>query len=60
MIRTAFILLWVGLATSVFGVIAIVVSFFTRTGNPVHIVARIWAQINFNGQPCQSQHQGAI
>ncbi len=44
MIRTAFILLWVGLATSVFGVIAIVVSFFTRTGNPVHIVARIWAQ----------------
>ena len=44
MIRTAFILLWVGLTTAFFGVIAIVISFFTRTGNPVHIIARIWAQ----------------
>jgi 1-acyl-sn-glycerol-3-phosphate acyltransferase len=44
MIRTALILLWVVLTTTFFGIIAIIVSFFTRTGNPVHIVARIWAQ----------------
>jgi 1-acyl-sn-glycerol-3-phosphate acyltransferase len=44
MIRTAYILLWVVLVTPVFGAIAIVVSFFTRTGNSVHIVARVWAK----------------
>ena len=44
MIRTAFILVWVVLTTAFFGVIAVIVSFFTRTGNPVHIIARIWAQ----------------
>jgi len=44
MIRTALIILWVVLTTAVFGVVAILVSFFTRTGNPVHIVARIWAK----------------
>jgi 1-acyl-sn-glycerol-3-phosphate acyltransferase len=31
-------------ATAVFGIIAIVVSFFSRTGNPVHIIARIWSK----------------
>ena len=44
MIRTAFILIWVVLTTSFFGVISVIISFFTRTGNPVHITARIWAQ----------------
>ena len=44
MIRTAFIILWVVVATAVLGIAAIVVSFFTRTGNPVHIIARIWAR----------------
>ena len=44
MIRTVLILLWVVLATIFFGAIAISVSFFTRTGNPVHIVARTWAR----------------
>ena len=44
MIRTAFIILWVVVATAVMGILAIVVSFFTRTGNPVHIIARIWAR----------------
>jgi 1-acyl-sn-glycerol-3-phosphate acyltransferase len=44
MIRTALILLWVVLATTFLGTVAIIVSFFTRTGNPVHIVARIWAR----------------
>jgi 1-acyl-sn-glycerol-3-phosphate acyltransferase len=36
--------MWVGLSTIFWGVIAIVTSFFTRTGNPVHIVARMWAR----------------
>jgi len=44
MIRTALILLWIVLTTTFFGATAIIVSFFTRTGNPVHIVARIWAR----------------
>jgi 1-acyl-sn-glycerol-3-phosphate acyltransferase len=45
MIRTAFIILWVVLSTAVLGVIAIIISFFSRTGNPVHIIARIWAKL---------------
>jgi 1-acyl-sn-glycerol-3-phosphate acyltransferase len=58
MIRTALIILWVVLSTIVFGIIAIIISFFSRTGNPVHIIARIWAKcilivsgikVNING-----------
>ena len=44
MIRTAFIILYVLPATAVLGITAIIVSFFFRTGNPVHIIARIWAK----------------
>jgi len=44
MIRTAFILLWVVLTTSFFSVIAIIASFFSRTGDSVHIIAGIWAR----------------
>ena len=44
MIRTTYILLWVVLTTFFWGLIAIITSFFTRTGDPVHIVARIWAR----------------
>jgi 1-acyl-sn-glycerol-3-phosphate acyltransferase len=44
MIRTAFIILYVLPATAVFGIIAISVSFFSRSGNPVHIIARIWSK----------------
>ena len=36
--------MWVGLSTIFWGLIAIVTSFFTRTGNPVHIVAGMWAR----------------
>jgi 1-acyl-sn-glycerol-3-phosphate acyltransferase len=45
MIRTAFIILWVVLSTAVLGIIAIIISLFWRTGNPVHIIARIWAKL---------------
>ena len=44
MIRTTYIILWVVLTTIFWGTVAIFVSFLTRTGNPVHIVARIWAR----------------
>lgn len=44
MIRTTYIILWVVLTTFFWGATAIITSFFTRTGNPVHIVARMWAR----------------
>ena len=44
MIRTTYIILWVVLSTIFWGLTAITISFFTRTGNPVHIIARIWAR----------------
>ena len=44
MIRTTYIILWVVLTTFFWGLTAIFASFFTRTGNPVHIIARIWAR----------------
>jgi len=44
MIRTTYIILWVVLTTIFWGLTAIITSFFTHTGNPVHIVARMWAQ----------------
>ena len=44
MIRTTYIILWVVLTTFFLGLAAIFISFFTRTGNPVHLVARIWAR----------------
>jgi len=44
MIRTAFIFVWVVLTTAFFSVIAIIASLFSRTGDFVHIIARIWAR----------------
>ena len=44
MIRTTYIILWIVLSTFFWGLTAIVTSFFTRTGNPVHKVARMWAR----------------
>jgi 1-acyl-sn-glycerol-3-phosphate acyltransferase len=44
MIRTTYILLWIVLTTFFWGLTAIVTSFFTHTGNPVHRVAGIWAR----------------
>ena len=44
MIRSTYIILWVVLSTIFWGTIAIIISFFTRTGNPVHLVARYWAR----------------
>ncbi len=44
MIRTAFIILYILPATAVFSIIAIIVSFFSRSGNSVHIIARVWSK----------------
>jgi 1-acyl-sn-glycerol-3-phosphate acyltransferase len=44
MIRTAIIILYFLPATAVLSLIAIIVAFFSRTGNPVHIIARIWSK----------------
>jgi len=44
MLRTAYIIICVVLGTFFFGIIAMGLSFFTRTGNPVHLIARLWAR----------------
>ncbi len=44
MIQTAVSIVWVVFSTTFFGLLAILTSFFTRTGNAVHIVARIWGR----------------
>jgi 1-acyl-sn-glycerol-3-phosphate acyltransferase len=44
MIRTTYIALWVVLSTFVLGILAIIISLFSRTGNIVHLIARIWGK----------------
>ncbi len=36
--------MWVVLWTLVLGILAIIISFFSRTGNMVHLIARIWGR----------------
>ncbi len=43
-LRTAMIILWVAVATPVIGVIVICLSFFARSANPGHRLARIWGR----------------
>ncbi|MGE5256558.1 MAG: lysophospholipid acyltransferase family protein [Hyphomicrobiales bacterium] len=42
--RTAVVAIWVIIATFFLGVIAIAISFFNKTGNPVHWIARVWGR----------------
>ena len=44
MIRTLYITIWVFLATLVAGTLVIVLSFFVRSGNPLHKIARFWGK----------------
>jgi 1-acyl-sn-glycerol-3-phosphate acyltransferase len=44
MFRTTYIFLWVILSTLVLGIIAIIISLFSHTGNIVHLIARIWGR----------------
>jgi 1-acyl-sn-glycerol-3-phosphate acyltransferase len=41
-IHTAIIYIWTIILTAGFGITAILVSFFSKTGNSVHLVARAW------------------
>lgn len=43
-LRTGALALWVVAATTVLGIVAITVSFFSRSGNGVHVIARIWGR----------------
>jgi 1-acyl-sn-glycerol-3-phosphate acyltransferase len=44
MVRTLYIAIWVILSTLVLGLLAIFLSFFVRSGNPVHKIARFWGR----------------
>ena len=44
MIRTLFIAIWVVFATLVLGLVVIMLSFFIRSGNPMHMIARFWGK----------------
>ena len=44
MIRTLYISIWVCFATLVAGTLVIVLSFFIRSSNPLHKIARLWGK----------------
>lgn len=44
MIRTLYIATWVVFATLVLGVLVIILSFFVRSGDPLHKIARFWGK----------------
>jgi 1-acyl-sn-glycerol-3-phosphate acyltransferase len=44
MFRTLYVAIWVVFATFVLGIWVIVISFFTRSSNPLHKVARFWGK----------------
>lgn len=44
MIRTLYITIWVCFATLVAGTVVIVLSFFVRSGDPLHKIARLWGR----------------
>ncbi len=44
MFRTLYIAIWVVFATLVLGVVLIVLSFFVKSGNPLHKIARFWGR----------------
>jgi 1-acyl-sn-glycerol-3-phosphate acyltransferase len=44
MIRTLYVTIWVGFATLVLGLLVIGLSFFVRSGKPMHRIARFWGR----------------
>ncbi len=44
MVRTLYIIIWVVFVTLVMGTLIIVLSFFVRSGNPLHKIARFWGR----------------
>lgn len=43
-LRTLILYVWVVLATTVLGIVAICLSLFARNADPVHLIARLWAR----------------
>ncbi|MFZ1983799.1 MAG: lysophospholipid acyltransferase family protein [Desulfatitalea sp.] len=43
-VHSLIIYIWIVIATFVFGLTAILFSFFSKTGNSVHLVARVWGR----------------
>jgi 1-acyl-sn-glycerol-3-phosphate acyltransferase len=44
MIRTAYIAIWTFFATLVLGLLVLFLSFFVRSGSPMHKIARLWGK----------------
>ncbi len=44
MFRTLYITIWVVLSTLVAGLTVIIISFFVKSGNPLHRIARLWGR----------------
>jgi 1-acyl-sn-glycerol-3-phosphate acyltransferase len=44
MIRTLYIAIWVFFATLALGLLVLLLSFFVRSGNPMHKIARFWGR----------------
>ena len=44
MIRTLYIMIWVVFATLVLGLTVMILSFFVKSGNPLHRIARFWGR----------------
>jgi 1-acyl-sn-glycerol-3-phosphate acyltransferase len=44
MIRTLYISIWIIFATLVLGLLVLMLSFFVRSGNPMHKIARLWGR----------------
>ena len=44
MIRTLYITIWVVFATLILGLMVIIMSFFVKSGNPLHTIARLWGR----------------
>lgn len=44
MFRTLYITIWVVISTLVLGLSVIIISFFVKSGNPLHRIARLWGR----------------
>ncbi|MGD8301597.1 MAG: lysophospholipid acyltransferase family protein [Desulfobacterales bacterium] len=44
MIRTLYIMIWVGFATLVLGLTVLILSLFVKSGDPMHKIARFWGR----------------
>jgi len=45
MIKTVFLIIWVGFITFVLGIVAIIAAFFVRSKDPIHKIGVFWAKL---------------